>query len=1337
MLIKRIQFLTFTLLLVSVFFIPTRVATAKLKATLEGHTDNVWSVAFRPNSNMLASASWDQTVRLWNVDAGRLLHTLTEHTDTVMSVAFSPDGQTLVSSSWDGTIRLWNPNNGKLKRTLTGHAGGVGSIAFSPDGQTLASGSADRTVRLWNTKTWKLKSTLRGHTHVVDSVVFSRDGQTLASGSRDQTIRLWNPNTGKHIKTLREHTGDIVRMTFSPDGTTLASGSLDGTVRLWDPNTGNLKRTLAVGTGRTNPVAFSPDGATLLIGGRGISTWDTETGEYKIPLVEDIGTALSVVFSPDGQMVASGSRDNKVHLWDFARYVPDVPFTDNPFDITNIPEPVPPPAAVRDFFDLEPFYQQWINVDGFPILASAKVSPYAVKEVAWLIHQITRHSPAALQAMVENKVRFSIIGHNERTTEIPEHRRFSPEPHFFFDVRLRGGYCPRCKTVSASEATALDERWYSVTIHEFAHAFHEAGLNTIDPTFDDRLRTTYNAAMARGLWQNTYASTNFSEYWAQGVGTWFHANPEFQSATTREALKNYDPGLASLLSDIFGDGAWRYTLPASRTHLPHLQGFNPQEAPRLEHPPELLETYRQFTSNPDNDGGGEWVNLEPYPPNQLQSLNRSRTIGDLTISVYFMNHTGATVQVYRVNSDGKEVDPRNFIPGNFNELRAPIGELLLVKDDTAKNIAVFFVDKITRGSIVRIFVGNPEPIPITGPEIAIEKPPVVKVPGTGTEFVIEKPPELTRNNFTIGPGEFAILVHDGQQAIIKQANFKTYDSYFTLPKSASDVDIPNLAQFFQNGGRIELISHITANPLPRHSSEAEFGDIVISEIMWGLDDTSPAKQYIELYNASAHAYSFAAADVSLRFSTVAEEPLPDGAFPPLHNPDVRFKVIDRVSNNGWKVPGRSGNTSESKPLISMYRTIDYTTEDMPDGTLVSSWKASTGRVNLSTPNYGTPGAKHLLPAPVVLVEASQRPPMYWMDAEAGTLHRLIDAKVEDLLPNVQNATSLAVDVAGGKLYWAEKTSDRTGKIKRANLDGSDVKLVKDLTGVPLDIALDTVGRKLYLTNAYGKVQRLNLDGSNFQSNLITDLQNPNHLALDVARGKVYWTEQTGKTTGTLRRVNLDGTDIQLVKELTSAPHGIAVDAVNQKLYLTNSWGKVQRLNVDGSNFQSNLITGLDAPKEVSVDMVGRKIYWTEQDGIWRADLNGENIEDVVTGLGAPTGIILGTVPAVAPAAPAIANIPPNATVLLANYPNPFNPETWIPYQLSEPAEVALHIYAVDGKLIRTLVLGHQPAGVYQSRARAAYWDGRNTVGEPVASGIYFYTLTVGDFTATRKMLIRK
>ena len=109
----------------------------------------------------------------------------------------------------------------------------------------------------------------------------------------------------------------------------------------------------------------------------------------------------------------------------------------------------------------------------------------------------------------------------------------------------------------------------------------------------------------------------------------------------------------------------------------------------------------------------------------------------------------------------------------------------------------------------------------------------------------------------------------------------------------------------------------------------------------------------------------------------------------------------------------------------------------------------------------------------------------------------------------------------------------------------------------------------------------------------------------------------------------------------------------------------------------------------------------------------------------------------APAAPAQEVEPAQPTALLSNYPNPFNPETWIPYQLSAAAEVTVTIHSSDGKLVRTLELGQRPAGVYSDEDRAAYWDGRNAAGEPVASGVYFYTLTAGDFEATRKMVIRK
>ena len=388
---------------------------------------------------------------------------------------------------------------------------------------------------------------------------------------------------------------------------------------------------------------------------------------------------------------------------------------------------------------------------------------------------------------------------------------------------------------------------------------------------------------------------------------------------------------------------------------------------------------------------------------------------------------------------------------------------------------------------------------------------------------------------------------------------------------------------------------------------------------------------------------------------------------------------------------------------------------------------------------GTPDGIFLRIAPVeILIRESQRPPMYWVDASVGTLQSLTGSSVDRLVPNIQNATSIAVDMAVGKVYWAERTSDSTGRIQRANLNGSNVELVRALTSVPHGLALDTTNGKLYLTNAWGKVQRMNLNGSDYQADLITHLTAPRGIAVDAAGGKVYWTEQTSDRTGRIRRANLNGSNVELVRALTSVPHGLALDTANGKLYLTNAWGKVQRMNLDGSGFQADLITHLASPRGIAVDVAGRKIYWAAASKIQRANLDGSNPQDVATGVGTPAGIALGVASHTRVAsAPQTVAVAPTETALHPNYPNPFNPETWIPYQLQKPAEVQIAIYSQSGVLVRELALGYQRAGQYMARSRAAYWDGRNQFGEPVASGLYFYTLTAGDFSATRRMLILK
>ena len=207
------------------------------------------------------------------------------------------------------------------------------------------------------------------------------------------------------------------------------------------------------------------------------------------------------------------------------------------------------------------------------------------------------------------------------------------------------------------------------------------------------------------------------------------------------------------------------------------------------------------------------------------------------------------------------------------------------------------------------------------------------------------------------------------------------------------------------------------------------------------------------------------------------------------------------------------------------------------------------------------------------------------------------------------------------------------------------------------------------------------------------------------------------------------------------PRGMALDTVNRKLYLTNAWGKLQHMNLDGSNFRPNFITDLVSPGQVAVDGIGSKLYWTEKGKLRRADLNGENIEDIVTGLGelADLGLGIDSVGDMGvAAAPAALRTVVEQTQLLANYPNPFNPETWIPYHLANPSEVRITIYDTRGTVVRRLDLGHQHEGYYTSQSRAAYWDGRNAVGfQRVASGVYFYQLQADNLSLLRRMLILK
>ena len=887
-------------------------------------------------------------------------------------------------------------------------------------------------------------------------------------------------NLGTPIRTIPHVWGyDIA---FSPDGKMIA-GTGKESVNLWWVEDGTKVAELPGPTGWMHPVDFSHDGGLLAVG-----------GEEGIVRIWRINTSF-------------GDNDNGgIQILHIDMYFQQLPKA-NSANGDNIPDPAPPPAVVRDFYGLDPYYEQWINVGGLPVIASAKVNPYALKEAAWVILKMIGHRPDVLRAMVKNKARCSVIPYTEIITEIPEYRS-DPRPDFLV-FRERGWGGSEGATFTSSEENILAypgdiAQEYNILIHELAHGIHRFGLNTLDPTFEGRLRITYEAAMKKGLWQGTYASRDMREYWAEATQAWFHHNAPGsfdRFGNTRRALKEYDPELATLLTEVYGDREWRYTLVKTRIHQPHLQGFNPKDSPTVQGWPELEAFYHQLR-DPNSDGGDGWVNLKPYSPDQRSRL--TKPLGDTSMWVVFVNFTQADVFYFRQSDETWY----KISPGFVRYEQSKINQIWLVKDANDRNLAIFQAEEKTG----RALIGTP--------------PNQTDQTARNASVIAD----LSLEKIT-GPWLWMIAPTEAGQG------------------GANSTNVDSLAK--ASGGTVTE-ADVAAN-------SAKEGDSV-GNLVWTLGEISPTGEN---------------------------------------------NVTDLI--NEIRLGRGDVNDHSSYALITLESATVQSDVTMGAGSDDSIKIWLNGEVVHNNP----------------------------IDREASGFQD----KFKVNLNKGDNLLLVKVSERGG---WWSMFVGIDADVNAVYKSPTDPVVSEDVNGDGIINILDLV-----------------LISANF-----------------------------GKTGQNPADVNGDGVVniVDLVKVAGEMGTGAAApSALPQTLEILTAADVRQWLT------QAQQMTLTDA---------------TSQRGI----------------------LILEQL---------LAALVPNETSLLPNYPNPFNPETWIPYQLSKPSEVTLHIYSVNGTLVETLALGHQPAGMYQSRARAAYWDGRNALGEPVASGLYFYTFTAGDFTATRRMLILK
>ena len=278
---------------------------------LTGHDDAVYDIAFSPDGLVLASGSYDKTVKLWDVTDRKVLATLRGHQDQVFRVAFSPDGRSLASCSGDGTVIIWDVSTQEKRMMLAGHGDPIMDVAYSGDGGLIA--TAGSHIQLWkqDDELWSTP-----HSQSFFSIAFSPDQKSLACGTRD-LIRIRSVADARTLTDLRETRGMVYQLEYSPNGDWLGSASSDGRLALWDVK---RKRHLGAVTADNSALftmAFSPDGKHVVTGGRErvIRTWSVPNLQLIAERFGPQETVLTVSISPQGKRIASGSYDGKIHLW--------------------------------------------------------------------------------------------------------------------------------------------------------------------------------------------------------------------------------------------------------------------------------------------------------------------------------------------------------------------------------------------------------------------------------------------------------------------------------------------------------------------------------------------------------------------------------------------------------------------------------------------------------------------------------------------------------------------------------------------------------------------------------------------------------------------------------------------------------------------------------------------------------------------------------------------------------------------------------------------------------------------------------------------------------------
>ena len=826
--------------------------------------------------------------------------------------------------------------------------------------------------------------------------------------------------------------------------------------------------------------------------------------------------------------------------------------------------------------------------------------------------------------------------------------------------------------------------------------------------------------MQRGLWSGTYASADRKEYWAEGTYSWFYprGGGSFDRfGNTRQELKEYDPGLAILLSEVYGDTEWHYTPVTDRIHQPHLQGFDPQDSPTFIGFPQLEVLYQQLRV-PNSDGNGAWVNLAPYDPEQLPSLIKSNVPETNTTAIAFVNLSKDDVLLYWVGSDGTEGHWTRASPDSpIRVTPSRVNAIWLVKDTNGKNLAVFQAEEKTGRALIT-------------PTLNLITPGLSKVSGDNQSGV----------SGAVLSNPFVIEVRDETLSALEgiSVTFTVTAGNGTLSTTRTTTDKNGAAQ-----------STLTLGP--------NIGTQTVSVSAAGIESTVTFNTMVEAVVDLPDTNLRTAVETALR--KAGGDPIIPSEMATLPRLEARdANISDLTGLEGatnltyldfWK-----SSVSDLSPVAGL---TNLTHLGFAANNAISDVSALVGLTNLTAMWLNGNSISDLSPLAgltnLTRLGLSENS-ISGISALAGltnlTLLKLDNNSISDLSPLVAN-TGL-------------------GSRTEINVKGNPLSYLSIHTHIP---ALQSRGVTVEFDNqahpALLKIAGDNQKGASFAplpQPFVIEAQDANGSALIGISVTFAVTSGGGTLSTTITRTDENGrAQSTLILGPNLGTNTVEVSAAGIESTVTfhaisdiesppitadvNNDGSVNILDLiliasDLGNAGTNLAADVNGDGVVSIlDLVlvagmfdgaaaapsaqpqaPKTLTAVEVQG-WLTDARSLEARDVIVKRGF---LVLEQL---------LVSLTPRETELLANYPNPFNPETWIPYRLAEDAVVTLTIYDLSGQPVRTLDVGHRIASAYENRSKAIYWNGRNGLGERVASGVYFYTLTTGDFSATRKMLVVK